>query len=139
MKESFTLLFSINLHRVAQHLCRFAALQLGHVGDDASVGGEQVLGGLQHLGGVFAGREEAGRALAHLDLMVDLLLQVAVLDRTHKNTIHIRSRQWRGHLRHKLEDTILLCFHTTKSLEVFLTCVSSFQNSCHKIEDTTRP
>ena len=56
-----------------------ASRQLRHVGDHACVGGEEILGGLHHLVRVLGRRQQLGRAVAHPDLVVNLLLQVLVL------------------------------------------------------------
>lgn len=64
-----------------------AALQLGHVGGHALVGREEVLGRLQRVRQVgarplraAARRQQLGRALPHLDLQGDALLQVILLE-----------------------------------------------------------
>ena len=66
---------------LAAVLLRLAFLQLGHVRQHPGIGGQEVLGGFQGLGFSFAGGEELRRAFAHLDLQVDLLLDVIILER----------------------------------------------------------
>lgn len=68
-----------NVLRLSEDFLCLSALQLGHVGDDAGVGAEQGAGSLQSLVGMLGGGQQLGRPLPHLDLMVDLLLQVRVL------------------------------------------------------------
>lgn len=56
-------------------------LQLRHVGHDAGAAGLETLGRLQRLVLLGAGGQQLAGAITHPDLMVDLLLDVAVLQR----------------------------------------------------------
>lgn len=63
-------------------------LQLGHVRTHAFVAGEQRPGRLQALRLLLAGGQQFGRTLAHLDLQLDLLLQVQLLKQNKKRRVN---------------------------------------------------
>lgn len=96
------------LQLFAKNFCSFPPLKLRHICNYASVGRQQVFGSLQDLGWVLAGHKQAGGPLAHLDLMVNLLLQIMVLDRNQCVNIHRRIEQtlpyWRWQIVERIED-----------------------------------